>query len=109
MTEEETRVGLFLTGRDHKRSDLLVCFAPVGEETLEAQVCQGMMERLLEDGERNCRDIGAYFGGADQMRCATDGCYQHFGWVIVVRQDLHHILDQREAVLADVVEASDER
>ena len=68
-----------------------------------------MVDHLLEDLERQCRDVGAVQGGLRDVARVADGGGQDLRVVLEEPDDLGQLADDLHAVLVDVVDPADER
>ena len=68
-----------------------------------------MGNQLLDNLERDSANIGAQPGRLEDVHRVSHRGHQDFGFVDVVAVDRNDILDQRHAVLRDVIEPPNER
>src|ERR671911_365567 len=91
--------------------DALAGRLPVLEKRRKPLIGERVLDQLVEDLGRNGRDIGPKPRRLDHVAGMADRGDQHLGGqpVAVVAEDLDDLADELHAVLADVVEAADER
>src|SRR3954452_20137979 len=110
-----------LAGLVHRRRDRLTLVTgllllerrpgllPVLLEPDDPGVGQRMPDHLLEDLERQRRDVGAGEGRIRHVPRVPDRRREHFRVVLEEADDLGQLADDRQPFLVDIIEAADER
>src|SRR5205809_173528 len=88
---------------------LLRDFLPIVQESLQADVGQGVLCHLLEDVEWQRDDVRAQSRGLDHVKGVPDTRHQDFAVPIVIPKNLGDFADYLHPFLAHVIEPSDER
>src|SRR5438067_147469 len=79
---------------------------PIFEELLEADVRERMVEQLIDDGRRACRDVGAEACRLDDVNRVTAARDEDLGREVVVRVDLDAVEDAERGDRFDVLDAA---
>src|ERR1044072_6228302 len=87
-----------------KRLLLSSALAPVSQKLRLALISQRMVEELFDYLERHGGNVGAHACGFDHMYGMADARCQDFRFPFVVSVDVDDVLQQQQAVFADVVE-----
>src|SRR2546430_9119746 len=88
---------------------LLRDLLPIVQESLQADVGQGVLGHLLEHVEGERDDVRAELRGLDHVDGMSDARHQDLPVPVVVPENPGDLPDALHALLADVVEPSDER
>lgn len=83
-------------------------FRPVGVELVDAFGRERVVEEHFEDFEGDCRVVGSGFGAFEDVGGVAQARGYDFRFYAVGVVDVDYVVDELEAVFADVVEASDE-
>ena len=83
-------------------------FRPVGVELVDAFGRERVVEEHFEDFEGDCRVVGSGFGAFEDVGGVAQARGYDLGLDAVGVVDVDYVVDELEAVFADVVEASDE-
>src|SRR3989475_11873546 len=82
---------------------------PIVQESLQADVGQGVLGHLLEHVEWERDDVRAELRGLDHVEGMSDARNQDLTVPVVVPENLGDLSDDLHSLLAHVVEPSDER
>ena len=83
-------------------------FRPVGVELVDAFGRERVVEEHFEDFEGDGRVVGSGFGAFEDVGGVAQARGYDLGLYAVGVVDVYYVVDELEAVFADVVEASDE-
>src|SRR6185437_1052901 len=90
-------------------TSLPAALMPVGQKLRLALVCQRVIEHLIDYLEGNGGNVGAHARSFDHVDRMTHAGCKHFCFPIVVSVDLNNVLQQQQAILADIIKPAQER
>jgi len=81
---------------------------PIGEETLDAFVGEGMLDHLLHHLVGNGSDVGAGKRGIHHVPGVANARGDDLGWQVVDLKDFGDLFDEGDPIPRNVVDTADE-
>ena len=88
---------------------LFLCFLPIGEELLQADVGQRMVEQHFEHTDGHGSHVGSGQGRLNHMHGMSQRCRQNLSGKIIIFVDLNDFSNQLDTVLRNVIQAAHKR
>src|SRR5438093_172963 len=84
------------------------CLRPIVQESLQPNVCKGMLDHFVQNVRRHGRDMCSQFRRLNHVNRVANACNKNIGFDVIVTVNLEDVLNNLHAYVSGVIQAPDE-